>query len=221
MKLLDASKEKERGMIRKPSSYFAEYDLWFGPLADQELNILEIGVESGGLLYAWKKFFPKAQITGIDILPRCKEYAGERIAVEIGSQSDIDFLKKVETVHGPFDIIIDDGSHKTKDQIRTFQFLFPLLKDGGIYVVEDIHTSYYARYRNSKPFTKFIGEIIDDMHAWTKIRSDRSFFQRAKNKLHHPIMKATPHDLVRSVYVASGICFIQKGLVEKDKNVKI
>ena len=95
----------------------------------------------------WKDYFgEKATIVGIDIDKNCKAFEEDNIHIQIGSQADKDFLVKVSEEWGPFDIILDDGSHVMEHQIITFETLFPLLKDGGVFLCEDCHSSYSPRY---------------------------------------------------------------------------
>lgn len=109
--------------------------------------MLEIGVFEGGSLQMWKDFFGrKAEIYAIDINPECKKYEEEQINIFIGSQGDRDFLSQFGSEYGKFDIILDDGSHLMEDQIASFETLFTYLNDGGIYICEDTHTSYWEVY---------------------------------------------------------------------------
>lgn len=121
------------------------YERHFEHLRNEEINLLEIGVKDGASLRMWRDYFYKGQIAGLDIDPACKKYKDDRIHIWIGSQQNIELLK---LMGGPNDIIIDDGSHKWKDQIETFETLFPLMNKGGIYVIEDLHTSFDGK--NSK-----------------------------------------------------------------------
>lgn len=105
-----------------------------------DVRFLEIGVREGGSLRAFRDYFNHAvNIVGIDIDPKCKasEDISRSIYVEIGSQSDAAFLKSVHEKHGPFDIIVDDGSHIHQDMVGSFQVLFPLMNNGGLYIIED------------------------------------------------------------------------------------
>lgn len=112
-------------------------------------TMLELGIggynypERGGeSLRMWFNYFPSAKIVGVD----CYEKTGmanDRIFVEQGSQDDPAFLNHVNQKHGPFDLIVDDASHVNKLTIRSFEILFPLLKPGGLYIVEDLETSLW------------------------------------------------------------------------------
>jgi hypothetical protein len=93
----------------------------------------------------WKHFFPKGNIFGLDI--QDKSFLEEhRIRVFQGDQSDSKFLAAIAQEIGHLDIVIDDGSHRPEHVIASFEILFPLLEDGGIYVVEDTQTSYWPEW---------------------------------------------------------------------------
>jgi cephalosporin hydroxylase len=96
----------------------------------------------------WKSYFPQGLITGIDIYDKSL-LALPRIKIYQGDQSDAAFLQRVSSAEGPFDIIIDDGSHIQSHIIASFETLFPILKPGGIYVIEDTQTSYWSTYEGS------------------------------------------------------------------------
>ena len=125
-------------------------------------------------------------MTFLDIDPACKAFEVSGLTVEIGDQSDGIFLQDVATKHGPFDIIIDDGGHKMHQQIASFNALWPRLSDGGLYVVEDTHTSYWpgfgGGFRAQKSFVEFSKDLIDRMHSWYTDQDDIFPF--------HPIAKA-------------------------------
>jgi hypothetical protein len=155
------------------SEQFAPYRQGF-PLPDgttRPINILEIGVSQGGSLQLWRKYFgPSAVIFGIDINPKCTAIDDTDLNVRIGSQTDPEFLGSVVAEMGIVDIVIDDGSHIASHQRATFNHLFPLLTDRGIYVVEDLHTAYWYDFeggpRRRGTFIEVIKDIIDDMHDW-------------------------------------------------------
>jgi hypothetical protein len=82
---------------------------------------------------------PDSQIVGIDINEPCRKYAGGNITVEIGSQADSEFLRDIGAKYGPFDIIVDDGSHVAEHQEISLRTLTPFMAPGGVYFIEDIH----------------------------------------------------------------------------------
>lgn len=123
-------------------AYGASYDALLRSRRLRRVKLLEIGILGGDSLLAWRAYFPRGEIVGCDIEPK-QHLAGGRIRVHTtdqGSASDLDALARAE---GPFDIVIDDGSHLCAHQLFTFRRLFPHLKDGGLYVIEDVQTSFW------------------------------------------------------------------------------
>jgi hypothetical protein len=134
-------------------------------------SILEIGVFGGGSLKLWREYFgPAARIFGIDINPECAQHDGNHGQVRIGSQADPDFLRRVVEEMGGIDVVIDDGSHVMEHINITFQTLFPLLRKGGTYIVEDLHTAYWPSfgggYHAPQTFIETAKSLLDDMHHW-------------------------------------------------------
>jgi hypothetical protein len=120
--------------------YSRQYDSLFRDFRDKPIKYLEIGVFGGGSIKAIRETFKKCPcIVGLDINPVCKQYedAKNAVFVEIGNATDPHFIQSITQKYGTFDIILDDGSHKNKDVIQSFELLFPLLNDNGLYVVED------------------------------------------------------------------------------------
>lgn len=151
--------------------YFDIYERHFSAFRDREITFLEIGVFHGGSLQMWKNFFgPKARIIGVDINPQCKAFEEDQITIEIGSQEDRTFLKVLAAKYGPFDIVLDDGGHTMSQQIITMEELYPNVKQDGLYVCEDLHTSYWrdwgGGFRQPWTFIEHAKRLIDDIHAW-------------------------------------------------------
>jgi len=145
------------------------YEEYFEPLRTTELLLVEIGVLGGASLRMWRDYFPRAQIFGIDVDPGAEAHAGDRITVLIGSQSDTRFLDTVLERTGRPDIVLDDGSHQARDQITTLLHLWRHVKPGGIYVVEDLHTSYMRPYnmgwREPGTTMEFLKDVADDVNG--------------------------------------------------------
>jgi hypothetical protein len=159
-------------IVHKWLHYLEIYELYFAPYRNTSVKMLEIGVFKGGSLEMWREYFGEsATIFGIDINPNCADYVTAPNQVRIGSQDDPEFLKKVVLEMGVPDIVLDDGSHVGKHQRKSFDILFPLLKPGSLYVIEDLHTSYWkgafaGGHRREGTAIAHIKEMIDDMHAW-------------------------------------------------------
>jgi hypothetical protein len=119
----------------------------------------------------WKDYFgPEARIIGVDIDPKCASLGSEQVEVILGDQDDRGFLRSLREEVGSVDIVIDDGGHRMSQQIRTFEELWPAVTDGGVYLIEDLHTSYWPEYGggvgNPDTFISLVKELIDRMHAW-------------------------------------------------------
>jgi len=158
-------------IVHKWHHYLPIYERYFGLYRCKNPKFLEIGVSKGGSLAIWRTYFgPDATIFGIDIDPACMDSNGEHGQVRIGSQDDAKFLKSVVKEMGGVDIVLDDGSHFSKDIRASLEVLFPLLSDGGIYMVEDLHATYWKSYQggyqNSNSFIEDIRQMYDDMHHW-------------------------------------------------------
>ena len=139
--------------------YTPNYHKLFTHLRTAPIRILEIGVggyadddRGGQSLEVWRDYFPHAQIVGIDIQKKTMDL-GPRVSILQGSQVDPDFLDDLVKTHGPFDIIIDDGSHRNEHIVESYQLLFPTLVPGGIYVAEDVQTSFHPRFGGSLEMT--------------------------------------------------------------------
>ena len=124
------------------------YDHILFPLRDQEIRILEIGIADGGSLLMWQDYFPKASIDAIDIKNK-KKFENDRVRTHIADQADRSKLASViETAGSGFDFILDDGGHDMDMQQISLGYLFPHVKPGGYYILEDVHTSLHEVWPN-------------------------------------------------------------------------
>lgn len=151
--------------------YTRYYEIYLDAYRDFQINFLEIGVYDGSSVKMWKEYFSKANITSIDIDPRCKQFEDSRINICIGDQTDTLFLNQVNKEFGSFDIILDDGGHSNKQQIVSFETLFPLLNPGGLYIIEDLHCSYVTGGQwDDYPIktTNYLKELVDKVNLYGK-----------------------------------------------------
>jgi predicted O-methyltransferase YrrM len=123
------------------NNFLVFYEKFLETIRDKPVRVLEIGVLGGASVRLWRDYFQQGQIIGADINEDVKRYAGERLTIEIVDQSNSDDLDRVAKL-GPFDLVVDDGSHVWEHQILTFQKLVPTLNPGGYYILEDLDTSY-------------------------------------------------------------------------------
>jgi hypothetical protein len=111
-------------------------------MREGRVTLLEVGILNGASLSVWEEYFPRAKIIGADIDSSCRRLARERVVIEVIDQSNLEDLVELGRKYGPFDIIIEDGSHQWEHQITTLRTLFPFMRNGGYYVVEDLHTNF-------------------------------------------------------------------------------
>ena len=163
--------------------YIEHYARYFSHLKDEPIKMLEIGYGDGGSAKMWEEYFPNAEIHYLNYPPsdyqKWGHRVGNRVHLHIGNQSNTHDLQQLIAKAGSdFDIIIDDGGHDYKNQHAAFTFLFPHLKKGGCYVVEDLVESYWGPailhlQRRINPHMRnpsmmlFLKNLVDDMNYVT------------------------------------------------------
>lgn len=158
-------------MIHKWLHYFPIYERHLKPFRGRAVTMLEIGVSHGGSLQMWRHHLGRrSTIVGFDIEPRVAELAERGIDVLVGDQADPVFLDDLVARYGEFDVVLDDGSHHPDHQIASICHLWPHVAEGGVYIVEDLHSNYWAAYGagrgQSHTFIAWLHDRIDDMHAF-------------------------------------------------------
>jgi len=167
-------------------NYFAAYESRLGDLArrsrdgmlQRPIRLLEIGIWKGGFLDVWRDYFgPQAVIFGVDIDPGVKDLEITSAQVRVGSQADRGFLESVVAEMGGVDIVVDDGSHRCEDVLTSLEVLFPHLENGGLYCIEDLHTSYWPAWggglRRKGSSVEVLKQLIDGLH--------QPYFERPAN----------------------------------------
>lgn len=142
------------------------YDKLFVPFRDKPITLLEIGVNCGRSMSVWKHYFSQASIYGIDIKKRREMLdRGHSSVVKMIDQSDVKRLTKFAKENGPFDIIIDDGSHMMSHQISSFEVLWPYVTPEGLYIIEDTETSYIDKYIDSdQTCVEYFQGLVDTLN---------------------------------------------------------
>jgi len=198
--------------------YAQHYSQHFKSIRKNKIRLLEIGVggyentlAGGESLRMWKKYFPSGQIFGIDIFDK-SVLEEKRIKMFRGSQIDENFLNYVIDHTDNLDIIIDDGSHINQHIIASFKVLFPKLKQGGFYIIEDTQTSYWSDYggdstnlNNPATSLNYFKSLVDCINHEERIKPGYkpSFFD--KN--------------IVSIHFYHNIIFIQKGINNEGSNM--
>lgn len=177
--LLQYFETSDHRLIHKWIHYFEIYDRHFARFRGTDVCIVEIGIYHGGSLQMWRNYFgANAKIIGIDIDPRCKDLEEEGIEIIIGNQEDREFLRSLKEKIPHIDILLDDGGHTMNQQIVTFEELFSHVDQNGVYLCEDLHTSYWGEYeggfRKPSSFVEYSKDLIDSLNAWHS-RDSESF----------------------------------------------
>ena len=191
--------------------YTSHYETHFGKFRNKKINLLEIGVggydkpdEGGESLRMWKEFFKNGNIFSIDIYDK-HLLEEDRIKIFRGSQTDKAFLTSVVREIGPLDIIIDDGSHINSHVATSFNILFPFLKIGGVYAIEDVQTSYWPDHGG-------------DSFNLKKPNTTMNFFKNLTDGLNYEEFDNpyyTPSDFdkhIVSIHFYHNLVFLYKGL---------
>jgi 23S rRNA U2552 (ribose-2'-O)-methylase RlmE/FtsJ len=176
---------KEGHGIWKFEHYFEIYHQHFAKFVGQKVNVLEIGVYSGGSLGMWRSYFgEKSHIYGVDIQEACKSYESENISVFIGDQADRTFWNNFRKSVEGIDVLIDDGGHSPDQQQITLEEMLPHLRPGGVYLCEDIWGDSNNR------FTTFATTLVRELNAYhlTSVEPFYSFsvtrFQSSIHSIH-------------------------------------
>ena len=196
--------------------YAPHYQHHFAPRRGEPLTLLELGVggyddprAGGESLRMWKAFFPRARIYGLDVFDK-KAVEEPRIRVFQGSQDDPAFLARVVAETGPLDIVIDDASHVNAAVLASFDVLFPHVREGGIYAIEDLQTSYWPKF----------GGSLDPLAA-----TSMNALKRLADGLNHaeriePGYQPTFLDRnVRSVHFYHNLAFVYRGTNDEPSNL--
>ena len=220
----------KENIINKWDHYFDIYERHFSKYRDKDIVLMEVGVSNGGSIKMWLNYFgKKTKIYGIDIDPRCKEFEENNVEIFIGSQSDLQFLEEIKKKVPKIDILIDDGGHFMEQQITTFNVLFSHVKDDGVYLCEDLHTSYWlyfgGGYKRDGTFIEYSKNFIDQLNAFHSEQRQLipNSFTRSVDSIHyydsvlviHKKKKSSPKNLI-----SGEISFNRKKVVNYRPNIK-
>jgi hypothetical protein len=214
-------------LIHKWKHYFEIYERHFARFRGKQVNVVEIGVYKGGSLQMWKHYFGlEARIFGVDIDPECLAFAEDRIEVSIGSQEDREFLRSLSRRIPSIDVLIDDGGHTMRQQITTFEELFPHVAADGVYLCEDLHTSYWDEYgggyRSPDSFLEYSKNFVDYIHAWHAREPKPPRRRRWYRKQPPPQPRLAISDFTRSahsLHYYDSVLVIEKRPIERPSDV--
>jgi len=199
--------------------YALHYQAHFAHLRRKRLRVLEIGVggyddprKGGESLRMWKAYFPNASIIGLDIADK-RLHDESRIRTVRGSQDDEALLQGLSRSDGPFDIVIDDGSHQNAHVIRSFMILFPLLAENGVYAVEDTQTAYWPDFGGAAPRNAAAPTSMNFLKGLADALNYREF---------PPVEGWEPHPLaphIVAMHFYHNLVFVQKGTNDEPSNI--
>ena len=208
----------------KWSSYLSAYENLFSSFRLDPVNILEIGVLKGGHLEVLSRYFPNAKnIIGCDIDPQCGSfvYGDNRIKVIVGNAYTDQTAQKISAIAPELNIVIEDGTHVQRDVVYAFAKYFPSLADGGLFLVEDLHTSYWQSYGGGlfHPFSAYaffrrLTDVINAEH-WNNGLSVEDFMKAQSAYFGIEF----PPELILSVHsitFQNSICAIRKAAPGKN-----
>jgi len=158
-------------------AFTAVYERFLEPLRELPITMLEIGVFEGASVRMWRDYFPHARIYAIDFAASARRHGDSRITVFVGNQMDHGFLDTVVAASGPLDFIVDDGGHRPDQQLTSLFHLWEHLKLGGVYAIEDVHTSYLGRWspgwRQPGTTIEVLKDLVDDVNSYWHQRGAR------------------------------------------------
>ncbi|MCY9872547.1 class I SAM-dependent methyltransferase [Vibrio barjaei] len=219
MKLHSVFEQHKGKASDKWSLYLDVYNHEFSRFIDKDPSILEIGVQNGGSLEIWDDFLSPKKIVGCDINPKCNEleYSNSNIKLlvqDINLDSSLLFVK--EELPDGIDLLIDDGSHTSSDIITTFSKYFPLLNDGGLFVVEDLHCSYWNEFEgglydpySSMSFLKTLADLVNYEH-WGVSKKTRVDLLNDFAKKYQISFDESTLSGIHSVRFYNSICIVEK-----------
>jgi len=152
----------------KYDTYFPVYEELLSRYRGKDVTLVEVGVFNGGSLFMWREYFgPQARIIGIDLNPSAKMWEQHGFEIHIGDQASEDFWQDFFEKVGPVDVFIDDGGHTNLQQIATVHCAVEHIRDGGVLIVEDVHTSYFREFGNpwARSFVGFASKIVDAVNS--------------------------------------------------------
>ena len=171
-KLANIFMDHEGYLVDKWESYLGIYESELASFveAGQPISLLEIGVQNGGSLQIWRKYLPAgSRIVGIDINPDCaKLELDENTTLHVADGTDATTLDQV-LGDLTFDVIIDDGSHRSDHVVSTYKALYARVRGGGKYIIEDLHASYWSEYgggfRTQDSAMEFLKALVDGLNC--------------------------------------------------------
>lgn len=196
-------------------NYTRIYSQYFNHYKNEPIKFLEIGIYKGNSVKFWEDYFPHAELHFIDIRPENILYHSARSHYHFIDQTHTKKLKTFAEQYGPFDVILDDGGHTMDQQIISFKALFSSVKPGGLYIIEDLHTSYWREYggsgtlekANSRTAVGYLKKLVDQINfagAASGCADVQKLPERIKGQMNE-LRKS-----IEAIHFYTSLCIIEK-----------
>lgn len=209
----------------KWSIYLREYDRLFSPIRESSVSLLEIGIQNGGSLERWAAYFEQGlHFIGCDINPDCEQlaYSDPRIELIVGDANQPETIARILDCAPSFGVVIDDGSHTSGDIVRAFANFFPHIINGGMFVAEDLHCSYWKSFEgglfnpySSIAFFKRLADVVNQEH-WGTGLGRAQFLQDFCNTYHMSVSEELLAS-IHSVEFINSICVVRKDTADNNQ----
>jgi 8-demethyl-8-alpha-L-rhamnosyltetracenomycin-C 2'-O-methyltransferase len=146
-------------------SYGPIYDQLLDPRRSEVRRVLEIGVHKGASLRAWRDYFPQAQVVGLDCCAECM-FSEPRITTILGQAASPECLESL-AAQGPWDLVVDDGSHELAQQLAALLGLWSSVRRGGLYTIEDVREHRWVEVLSALP-----GATVHDLRSQKGLADD-------------------------------------------------
>lgn len=215
MTLRDLYVEHTGKVSQKWSLYLDVYERVLAPWRERPVALVEVGVQNGGSLEIWARYFRNATVlVGCDVDERCGalRFDDPRIRVVVGAINMAPSACAIEAHAATFDLFIDDGSHLSPDVIAAFCNYFPLVRPGGVYIVEDLHCAYRPEWQGgiARPnAVAFFKMLVDAMHHgyW---KDDAPLAALGAPFIPAKVDLARLADAVASITFHDSLCIVEK-----------
>lgn len=198
-------------------NYTEVYSRYLAELKDKPLTFLEIGIYKGASVKFWESYFTQAQLHFIDIDFSRIQYHSTRSHYHCLDQSNMLGLKVFGTTIGGFDVVIDDGGHTMDQQINSFKALFPFVRKGGLYIIEDLHTSYWKSFGGKGTFenpkagpgtaVEFFKNLVEEVN-FGGARTKCADFNKIPPEIRKSLNEYQAN--IYSIHFYDSVCIIQK-----------
>ena len=223
--LKDLYKNHSGKVSDKWTIYLEVYDEKLKKYQNLPIKLLEIGVLNGGSLEIFSKYFSNAKlILGCDIDPKCKnlKYNKDENIILINGDVNDSKTKEIIVEHSKFDIILDDGSHNSDDVVKTYCNYFNHLKDGGLYIIEDLHCSYWREHKGGIFFPissmNFLKKLIDIVnHEHWGIKKNKEWLLKGFLENYKINIEKLDLESINSIEFINSLCFIKKEASKDNK----